>query len=154
MGKPKRGRGRPPSPQARSAAERMRAYRARKRAAGLKAVTQWLPRESEGGGMFSDHRILEARSLAMHCVIARKIARDPVLLTRARANLDRWRRRAGDAPPSYLDEWESILARPWPAVAAFITGFGEQAVRLRQSSPFAGVLTPSERRRIYDAFRA
>jgi hypothetical protein len=30
----------------------------------------------------------------------------------------------------------------------------ERATRLRQSSPFAGVLTPAERRRVYEAFRA
>jgi hypothetical protein len=35
-----------------------------------------------------------------------------------------------------------------------MTGFDEDAIRLRQSSPFAGVLTPAERRRIYEAFRS
>ena len=31
---------------------------------------------------------------------------------------------------------------------------GADAVRLRQSSPFAGVLTPAERRKVYDTFGA
>jgi hypothetical protein len=34
-----------------------------------------------------------------------------------------------------------------------ITELSENATRLRQSSPFAGVLSPVERRRIYEAFR-
>jgi hypothetical protein len=36
----------------------------------------------------------------------------------------------------------------------FMTSLRDKAVRLRQSSPFAGLLTPQERRRVYDAFRA
>jgi hypothetical protein len=34
-----------------------------------------------------------------------------------------------------------------------MTGAGENCARLRQSSPFAGVLSSEERRCIYDAFR-
>ena len=62
--------------------------------------------------------------------------------------------RYGDGAPRALDEWREILDRPWPEIAALITGTDESAVRLRQSSPFAGVLTPSERRRVYEAFGA
>src|SRR5438445_7523534 len=56
--------------------------------------------------------------------------------------------------PRALGEWREILDRPWPEIAALITDADEPAVRLRQSSPFAGVLTPGERRRVYEAFRA
>lgn len=98
------------------------------------------------------HRIIEARSLAMHCLVASKIAADPSLLDRARANLASWRARYGDSPPRALDEWQAILERPWPEIAGLITDPGETAARLRQSSPFAGVLTPAERRRVYEAF--
>ncbi len=127
--------GRPPTGRAQSAAERMRRYRARRRAAGLRVATRWLPAASAAisPGVLK-HRILEARSLAMHCLIARKIEADPRLLAAARRNL--------------------ILDRPWPEIAALITDADEAAVRLRQSSPFAGVLTPGERRRVYEAFRA
>jgi hypothetical protein len=138
-----------------SAAERMRRYRARKKAAGLKSVARWIPRGEEGGsGVYSSHRVLDARSLALHCLVARKIAADPSLLDVARRNLARWRRNARGAAPKYLDEWDDILGLPWPRVAALLTEQSERAVRLRQSSPFAGVLTPAERRRIYEAFRA
>jgi hypothetical protein len=101
----------------------------------------------------SDHRILDARSLAMHALIARKIARDARLIDVARRNLDRWRAGRGTEPPA-LAEWRAILARPWREVAAVLTDPGEEATRLRQSSPFAGVLSADERRTIYDAFRA
>ena len=64
----------------------MRAYRKRKRKAGFKSVRRWESLDSEGAGQYSDHRILEARSLAMHCRIAQKISRDPQLLDKAREN--------------------------------------------------------------------
>ena len=70
-----RKRGRPRKDNALTAAERMRAYRKRKRDAGLKNVRRWEP--AEGARQYSDHRILEARRLAMHCQIAQKISRDP-----------------------------------------------------------------------------
>lgn len=135
-------------------AERMRAYRKRKRDAGLKSVRRWEPEEPIRTRAYSDHRILDARSLAMHCKIAQKITRDPALLNKAKANLERWIAKSGDQQPEYLREWKQILERPWPEIAELITGMSEDATRLRSSSPFAGVLTASERDQIYEAFRA
>ena len=137
-----------------TAAERMRAYRKRKRDAGLKSVRRWEPEEGTGTRRYSDHRILDARSLAMHCKIAQKITRDPELLNKAKANLERWRAKAQDPEPHYLREWAQILERPWPEIAELITSMSEDATRLRSSSPFAGVLTAREREQIYEAFRA
>jgi hypothetical protein len=154
MSEVRRRPGRPPTGQAQSAAERMRRYRVRQRAAGLRPSTRWQPMASPAmsPGLLK-HRIIEARSLAMHCLIAQKIGRDPRLLNVARRNLDAWRARYGDQPPHALEEWREILTRPWHEVATLITDAGETATRLRQSSPFAGVLTPSQRRRVYEAFR-
>lgn len=156
MGTNRRTRaGRPAGGRALSAAERMRRYRARKKAEGLKSVARWIPRGDDGNsGVYSSHRLLDARSLALHCLVARKIAADPSLLEVARRNLARWRRSAPGTVPRYLDEWQDILHQPWPHVAALLTEQSERAVRLRQSSPFAGVLTATERRRVYEAFRA
>jgi hypothetical protein len=146
-------RGRPRTGAAVPAAERMRQYRARQKTAGLKAVASWVPRV-QAASPFSSHRVLDARSLALHCLIAQKIMADPSLIDIARRNLAAWRNKASGAEPHYLAEWQRILARPWPQVAGLITEQSENATRLRQSSPFAGVLSTVERRRIYDAFRA
>ena len=131
----------------------MQRYRIRQRAAGLRAATRWQPSTIAPltPGLLK-HRIIEARSLAMHCLIARKIAADPALLDVARRNLETWSARYGDNPPRALEEWRAILERPWPEIAAIITDAGETGTRLRQSSPFAGVLTAAERRRVYEAF--
>ena len=136
-----------------SAAERMRRLRERRKAAGLKPVVAWISDRPERPA-YSSHRLLEARSLAMHAVIARKIERDPKLLEVARDNIERWRAKQQATMPAWLDEWRQILDQPWQDVAALITEPSENAARLRQSSPFAGVLTNQERWRIYEAFRA
>jgi hypothetical protein len=146
-------RGRPPTGSAQSAAQRMRRYRARLRAAGLRAVTRMeAPVPALSGGALK-HRIIEARSLAMHCLAAQKIMLDPALLDRVRRTLEDWRARYGKDAPRALEEWAVILRRPWPQIAAFITDPGERATRLRQSTPFAGVLDVRERQRVYAAFR-
>ena len=149
-----RGRGRPPTGNAQTAAERMRRYRARQHAAGLRVVTRLeAPVRVLSGGALK-HRIIEARSLAMHCLVAQKIELKPALLKQVKKTLENWRSRYKDDMPRALDEWHTILQRPWPEIAHFITDPGERATRLRQSTPFAGVLTTSERERVYAAFRS
>lgn len=120
--------------------------------AGLKPHLTWVPAIA---ATYSPHRLLDARSLAMHCVIAERLRREPGrVVAKARENLARWRARAGTDAPGYIEEWAHILSQPWAHIAGVMTDTGEDGMRLRQSSPFAGVLTPTERRAIYDAFRA
>ena len=153
-------RGRPPTGKAVPAAERMRLMRARRKAAGLKPVVSWQPvapghAVREPPPSYSSHRLHDARSLAMHVAIARKIDRDPTLLRTARRNLTRWARaRAGETPPRWMQTWSALLRQPWHEIAARITALTEDGAQLRQSSAFAGVLSADERRRIYEAFRA
>jgi hypothetical protein len=145
-------RGRPKTGRAMTAAERMRRMRVRRKSAGLKEVIAWMPSEPIAERRHSTHRLLEARSLAMHALIAGKLARDPSLLSKPRQNLENWSAR-WQHPPRWVHEWRQILGLPWQQIAALIAEPSERAARLRQSSPFAGVLTPEERLRIYDAFR-
>ena len=132
----------------------MRRYRARQRAAGLRLVSRLeAPVRALPGGALK-HRIAEARSLVMHCLAAQKIERNPALLDKVRQTLETWRSRYVSDMPCALDEWDNILHESWPVIAALVTDLGERATRLRQSTPFAGVLSKSERDRIYAAFRA
>lgn len=132
----------------------MRRYRARQRAAGIRAVVRM---EGSSKGLSAgalQHRVIDARSLAMHCLAASKIDRDRGLLKKVRQTLSRWRARYAEDMPPALDEWQSILDRPWPEIAALVTDPGQSATRLRQSSPLSSVLSAKERERIYDAFRS
>lgn len=100
---------------------------------------------------YSDHRRLDQRSLALHCLIADKLAANPALLEVAQCNLIRWRETLRGA---WLDEWEALLAGPFDALMAFLREDSETATRLRQSSPFAGILTEQERLAIYESYSA
>ena len=99
------------------------------------------------------HRILDARSLAMHCLAAARIERDPGLLETARKTFQGWQSRYGNELPPALEEWAGVLRQPWPEISFLITDPGERATRMRQSSPFSTLLSAAERERIYAAFR-
>lgn len=145
-----RGPGRPRKPDALSGADRMRALRARKRSAGLRPVQRW---ESATPESYSDHMHLDARSLALHALVARKLLSDPTLMDQAQNNLERWKSQTPHALPSYFGEWEQVLTRRPEEVAGFLVSMHPDATRLRQSSPFATLLEPEERNRVYAAFR-
>lgn len=98
----------------------------------------------------SDHIRLDERSLALHRLVAQKVQANPVLLDKARGGIRRWQA-ANESPSLALAEWEQILSAPVDQVAAFLVERSERATRLRQSSPFAGILTEAERRAIFDA---
>ena len=150
METPKRGPGRPRKPGAPDAAERMRAARERKRRAGFRLHQGWVDAAPRG---YSDHQRLDARSLAMHCLVARKLLANPVLIAQARSTLARWRAQVAEPVPSYFLEWGRILEGSPGEIAAFLASMREDATRLRQSSPFTNLLTPEERARIFEAFR-
>ncbi len=98
------------------------------------------------------HRLAEERSIAYHRAIAERIVRDPEVLERARARVGEWLAAPG-AVPYYAREWSNILSRPLSDIVAFLIDRGEHARELRQSTPFAGVLAPRERWRIWREVR-
>ena len=88
----------------------------------------------------------------------RQAPADPPLLRRTRATLDRWLAQRASAAPSVLREWQEILAH-WPLerILDLLTSSDENTRRLRQSSPFCGILSREERQAIlkdYEARRA
>jgi hypothetical protein len=101
--------------------------------------------------IFSDHSRVNERSLAMHRLVAEKLRADPALLGRAMENLHRWQKTEG-SPSLTFAEWEGILGGPATQVAQFLEERSERATRLRQSSPFAGILTDAERQAIYESY--
>jgi hypothetical protein len=101
----------------------------------------------------SGHQRIDARSLAMHQLIASKLLVNPGLIDQARITLTRWRAQAAEPAASYFLEWEKILEGSPEVVADFLGSSSEEATRLRQSSPFTDVLTSEERSKIFDDFR-
>jgi hypothetical protein len=101
----------------------------------------------------SNHGRIEERSLALHQLVAEKVKAAPALLDKARENVRRWQEASGTASPA-LAEWSQILAAPLSQIVALLAERSERATRLRQSSPFAGILTEAERRAIYESYSA
>jgi hypothetical protein len=99
------------------------------------------------------HQEIDARSLALHRLVAEKIRRDPTLLRIAQANVARWRARATPNDVQYLTEWERLIEAGVDAALAVATEHSEKASALRQSSPFAGILSTSERSAFLKAWR-
>ena len=104
---------------------------------------------------WSDHSLQDAKSLALHTVIAYKISKDPSLLEKAREKLaDMRNRHEPDDMPLYIEEWEQILTLHWEQIAALLIAVTDEAILLRHCSPFAGILTQAEREKIFEAFRS
>ena len=93
----------------------------------------------------SGHSRASARSLSYHRVIARRLRRS--MVDEARHVLYRWREQ-GRIDPRYADRWDDILIRPLPEIRRTLVDKSPEADDLRQNSPFAGMLSEAERRRI------
>lgn len=96
---------------------------------------------------------VKGRSLALARAAVQKIRDDRRLLTVPRRNLERWKRTLRPWPKA-LQEWEELLESGEEAALAVLTEESERGERLRRSSPFAGVLTPEERKRLFDEYES
>jgi hypothetical protein len=99
------------------------------------------------------HSDIDRRSLDLARAVVATIDADPARqgLIHARATCDRWRREINDTPA--IREWADILAGPWERVRSVLLDESEEGRRLRQNSPFAGVLAPRVRWDIYRRHR-
>jgi len=98
------------------------------------------------------HEWIDARSLALHEAVAARVEAQPQLLEVARANLKRW---LAARPAAPLREWQQLLdTLPLAALLRLLRSPDEEAARLRQSSPFAGLLTPAERQAILSRYES
>lgn len=98
------------------------------------------------------HVQIDERSLCLARRIAELIDADPNRggLEKARATCARWNR---EAPSAAAAEWSRILKEDWQTVRSVLLDEGEEGCRLRQSSPFCGVLSAQERWAILRRFR-
>lgn len=89
----------------------------------------------------------EKRSLELHRMIAEKLSVDAIGVKRqARSRIETMR--AADLEgrtAKYVDTWDQLLSGPSEQLVATMLSTDQVARDLRQSSPFAGVLTDQER---------
>lgn len=98
------------------------------------------------------HRVAEARSLALHREVARRLRERPELLDEVRARVESWLRDGTVALP-YAQSWREILERSLDHILEALVDPSERGRDLRQCTPFAGILDPRTRWRILDEVR-
>ena len=102
-----------------------------------------------------NHSETDQVSLELARRVAERMRRQPEVIDFARANLMRWSQQ-NRSTPSLLRcyaEWQQILARPVEEICTLLCSETDVAQRLRQNSPFAGVLSPAEVLEIKSRFR-
>jgi hypothetical protein len=76
----------------------------------------------------------DTAKLIMHRLIARSLARDPMLVDRAKVSLARSSLHFPDR--SFIADWEELLRLPTRELRALLTSRDQNMRRLRLSSPF------------------
>jgi hypothetical protein len=96
------------------------------------------------------HHITDAISLEIATRVAARLRAEPELVAIARNNLIRWKKQNADTPSLLrcYDEWESILEKPISEVVRRLCAQTGQGQRLRQNSPFVGILSQVEVREL------
>jgi len=112
------------------------------RAVGLEVVVVFPP------AMTREDR----RSQALHRAISDRLMARPVeTLDHAQQNLALMRTRNPQAADLF-NEWDNILSRPVESIVTAMLDPSLRARDLRKVTPFAGVLEPHERTRVYREF--
>ena len=102
-----------------------------------------------------NHTEIDQVSLELARRVAERLRCQPDLIDFARANLTRWSQQNASTPSLLrcYAEWEQILSRPVEEICALLGSESDDSQRLRQNSPFAGVLTPAEVWTVKSRFR-
>ena len=101
------------------------------------------------------HSETDQVSLELAHRVADRLRGQPELVEFARANLARWSQQNSSARTLLrcYAEWQEILLRPVDEICNLLCSESDNAQRLRQNSPFAGVLSPAEVWEVKSRFR-
>jgi hypothetical protein len=111
-----------------------------------------LVERADGSGVadVDPHARAALRSLAYHRAVAQRLGRPTVAA--ALHQIWQWRRE-GRIDDRYAEAWERLLHSSLAEIKRKIGEDSAEAADLRQNSPFAGMLSEAERRRIIEAIR-
>lgn len=103
------------------------------------------------------HDLIDRRSLALNKFVAEKIRQQPELMDLVRNKLERLLKEArlSESSKDALREWQTILStHSLHEVLKILTEDSNEGQRLRQSSPFSGVLSQRERLEIFRRYES
>ena len=91
----------------------------------------------------------EKRSLALHRAVVRKLCKHPDLWEKPLKNIKQWTENDGSLPVPFM-VWKEIL-ETWTheAIIKLLVSRSQRATHLRSSSPFTGIISQEERKRIF-----
>lgn len=119
-------------------------------ARGRERARQMRVNQSVESGDTASHRPADRRGLAYHREISKRLDRH--MVDEARRQI--WKLRASQKlDPRYADEWEKVLDMHLNQIKQVLEADDQRGRDLRQTSPFAGMLSEPERRKILDATR-
>jgi len=103
----------------------------------------------------NSHTNIDERALMLARHIVAHIDADPQRqgVEKARATCRRWQNTLPGRERACADEWDRILQQSWENIRRVLLDPGPNATRLRQNSPFCGVLSNPERWRILKEYR-
>jgi hypothetical protein len=104
------------------------------------------------------HQLAELRSIAYHQAIAQRLRANPELLDTVRQRLQSQLDSEAHPPTSssqrhWAQVWSELIEQPIDQLLEFMLERSDKADQLRQSTPFAGILTPAERWAIHRIVR-
>jgi hypothetical protein len=103
------------------------------------------------------HDLTDRRSLELNRLVAEKIRRQPELVDLVRNRLERTlsESRLSESSKDALREWQTILStHSLNEVLEILTEDSDEGQRLRQSSPFSGILSQRERFEIFRRYES
>jgi hypothetical protein len=88
-------------------------------------------------------------SLALHQLVAVRLRSNPLLIEKAKSNLQNWLDKTSNV--TAWIEWKTILeTKSLEVVLEILTTETDEGQRLRSSSPFVGLVTVQERKAIIE----
>lgn len=91
-----------------------------------------------------EHDLRERESIAMHRLVAERVLADPQLVQNAIARVTRLQS-CGQLDERIASQWLALLCQDVQRIAEALGEDSERMRAMRQSSPFAGVLSARER---------
>lgn len=103
------------------------------------------------------HDLIDRRSLELHRLVAGKIRQQPELMDLVREKLDLTlgESRLSESCKDALREWQTIFSlKSFEEILEILVEDSDEGQRLRQSTPFSGILTQQERGEIFRRYES
>jgi len=103
------------------------------------------------------HDLIDRRNLDLNRLVAKKIRRQPELMDLVRDKLDRTlgEFRLSESCKNALREWETIFSlKSFNEILEILVEDSEEGNRLRQSTPFTGILSQQERGEVFRRYES